>query len=61
MGLIDLRVDALTREALATDFDQAIKGEQVAAAVARMTSRRGAPRTIRLDHGPEFISKAVDR
>ncbi len=54
-------VDAFTREALAIDVDQGIKGEQVVEAMARMSSIRGAPMTIRVDNGPEFISKALDR
>ena len=54
-------VDAFTREALAIDVDQGIKGEQVVAAMTRISSTRGAPRTIRVDNGPEFISKALDR
>ena len=29
--------------------------------VTRITSMRGAPKTIRVDNGPEFISKALDR
>lgn len=54
-------VDAFTREALAIDVDQGIKGEQVVEAMTRITLSRGAPRTIRVDNGPEFISKALDR
>ena len=54
-------VDAFTREALAIDVDQGIKGEQVVAAMARVASVRGAPKTIRVDNGPEFILKALDR
>jgi putative transposase len=54
-------VDAFTREALAIDVEQGIKGEQVVAAVARIASVRGAPKSIRVDNGPEFISKALDR
>ena len=54
-------VDAFTREALAIDVDQGIKGEQVVAAVTRIASVPGAQMTIRVDNGPEFISKALDR
>lgn len=51
-------VDAFTREALAIDVDQGIKGKQVVAAMTQISSIRGAPRTIRVDNRPEFISKA---
>ncbi|ONF97289.1 IS2 transposase TnpB [Sphingomonas jeddahensis] len=54
-------VDAFTREVLAIDVHQGIKGEQVVEVMARISSTRGAPRTIRVDNGPEFISKALDR
>ena len=54
-------VDAFTREALAIDVDQGIKGEQVVATMTRISAIRGAPKTIRVDNGPEFISKALDR
>jgi putative transposase len=54
-------VDAFTREALAIEVDQGIKGEQVVAAVAQLALVRGAPRTIRVDNGPEFVSKVLDR
>ena len=54
-------VDAFTREALAIDVDQGTRGEQVVEAMTRIAAIRGAPRTIRVDNGPEFISKALDR
>ncbi len=54
-------VDAFTREALAIDVDQGIKGEQVVEVMKRISSIRGAPKTMRVDNGPEFISKALDR
>lgn len=46
-------VDAYTREALAIDVDQGIKGEQVVAAMGGIALWRVAPRTIRVDYGPE--------
>jgi putative transposase len=52
-------LDTYTREALTIDVDQGIKGEQVVEAVARISSFRGAPKTIRVDNGPEFISTAL--
>jgi putative transposase len=54
-------VDAFTREALAIDVDQGIRGEQVVAVMTWISAIRGAPKTIRVDTGPEFISKALDR
>ena len=54
-------VDAFTREALAIEVDQGIKGEQVAAVVTRLARLRGAPCAIQVDNGPEFVSKALDR
>jgi putative transposase len=54
-------VDAYTREALAIDVDQSIRGEQVVKTMTRITAVRGAPRAIRVDNDPEFISKALDR
>jgi len=54
-------VDAYTREALAIEVDQGIKGEQVVDVMTRLAFTRGTPRTIRVDNGPEFVSKALDR
>jgi putative transposase len=48
-------VDAFTREALAIEVDQGIKGDQVVAVMTRLALIRGAPRTIRVDNGPEFV------
>jgi len=54
-------VDAYTREALAIDVDQGIRGEQVVETMDRIAWVFGAPCAIRVDNGPEFISKALDR
>jgi AcrR family transcriptional regulator len=53
--------DAFTREALAIEVDQGIKGKQVVEAMTQISVIRGAPETIRVDNGPEFISKGSDR
>jgi len=54
-------VDAFTREALAIEVDQSIRGEQVVDVMTRLAVARGAPAAIRVDNGPEFVSKALDR
>ena len=55
-------VDAYTRECLAIHADQGINGEAVATVMERLTFRRGtAPAKIRVDNGPEFISRALDQ
>jgi putative transposase len=54
-------VDAFTREALTIVVDQGIRGEQVVDAMRAVAARRGAPRAIRVDNGPEFVSRALDR
>lgn len=54
-------IDIFTRECLAIEVDQGIKGEQVSRVVGQVALRRGAPKRIRVDNGPEFISSALDR
>ncbi len=54
-------VDNFTREALAIVVDGGIRGEHVVQAVEAVAARRGPPRLIRVDNGPEFVSKALDR
>ena len=54
-------VDNFTRVSLALAVDQGIKGEQVAEVLDRIVAERGAPKSIRVDNGPEFVSKALDR
>jgi putative transposase len=54
-------VDAFTRECLAIFADQGIKGEQVVDVMDRLLFERGKPPVrIRVDNGPEFISRALD-
>jgi putative transposase len=54
-------VDDFTREALAINVAQGIKREQAVEAMTRITTVRGTPRANRVDNGPEFISKVLDR
>jgi putative transposase len=54
-------VDTYTRECLAIEVDQGIRGEQVVSVLEGLKAFRGVPKTIRVDNGPEFISKALDR
>lgn len=53
-------VDRFTRECLAIEVAKSIKGRHVAAVLALLVAMRGKPRSIRVDNGPEFISKAMD-
>jgi putative transposase len=53
--------DNYTREYLAIAVDQGIKGEQVVEVLDGILMMRGAPKSIRVDNGPEFVSKALDR
>lgn len=50
-----------TRKCLAIHADQGIKGEQVVNVMDRLLFERGSPPAkIRVDNGPEFISRALD-
>jgi len=53
-------IDLFTRECLATYADKAIKGEGVCAILRHVSQERGTPRCIKVDNGPEFISRALD-
>jgi len=53
-------VDNHTRESLAIHVAQRIRGMEVAEVLERVSQEHGKPRTIRVDNGPEFISKDVD-
>lgn len=49
-----------TRECLAIDAGQHLRGEQIVAALNRLRVDRGVPKYLRTDHGSEFISRIVD-
>jgi len=54
-------VDCYTRECLAIDVGQSLKGQDVVDSLNRICGERGRPRTIKTDNGSEFISKAMDK
>jgi putative transposase len=54
-------VDEYTREALAIEVDGSIRSRRVIDVLARLVSMRGAPRYLRSDNGPEFVSMAILR
>jgi putative transposase len=54
-------IDNHTRESLAIEIGQGITGEQVVKVMNRIIAVRGAPLTIRVDNGPEFVSRALDQ
>ena len=54
-------VDNYTSECLAIDVGQSLKGEDVVRVLEQLRMTRGLPKTIKVDNGSEFISKAMDK
>jgi putative transposase len=54
-------VDCHTREALATVARTNFRAYQVAQELDRIALQRGKPRRIRVDNGPEFAGRMLDR
>ena len=52
-------IDEFTRECLAIDVAGSIRSRRVIEVLARLASERGAPRYMRSDNGPEFVSNAI--
>lgn len=52
-------VDEFTRECLAIDVAGSIRSNRVIEILAKLISIHGAPRYLRCDNGPEFVSKAI--
>lgn len=52
-------VDEVTREGLVIDVGGSIRSGRVIDVLARLVGVHGAPRHIRSDNGPEFVSRAV--
>ena len=53
-------VDDCTRECLAIEVDTSITGTRVRAVLERLAETRGLPRSITVDHGPEFEGQVLD-
>ena len=54
-------IDEYTRECLAIDVAGSIRSNRVIEVLSRLVSQRSAPRHLRSDNGPEFVSKALLR
>src|SRR5205814_10257481 len=54
-------VDTFTRLSPAIEVRQNFRGVDVVDTLERVRQEIGCPKTIRLDNGPEFISKELDR
>jgi putative transposase len=53
-------IDVYSRECLSLYADKKITGEKVVMALETICCERGAPERIKVDNGPEFISKVLD-
>ncbi len=54
-------IDEYTRECLAIDVAGSIRSSRVIEVLAKLLSRHGAPKYLRSDNGPEFVSRAILR
>ena len=54
-------VDNFSRECIALDVATGFKGTDVVEVLSRVVRDRTAPRQIRCDNGPEFVSRALDQ
>jgi putative transposase len=52
-------IDEFTRECFAIDVAGGIRSKRVIEVLSQLISVHGAPRYLRSDNGPEFVSKAV--
>ena len=54
-------IDEYTRECLAIDVAGSIRSGRVIEVLAKLVSLHGAPKYLRSDNGPEFVSRAILR
>src|SRR5260370_15791299 len=54
-------MDGYTREAPAIEVDTSLPGTRVVGVLEEAAQQRGYPEVLRVDNGPEFISRAVDQ
>jgi putative transposase len=52
-------IDEHTRESLAIDVAGSIRSGRLIEVLTKLVSKHGAPKYLRSDNGPEFVSKAV--
>lgn len=52
-------IDEYTRESLAIDVAGSIRSARVIEVLSQLISLHGAPRVLRSDNGPEFVSRAL--
>lgn len=52
-------IDEFNREALRIEVDTSLPAARVVRALSELVEVRGAPRSIRMDNGPEFIAHAL--
>jgi putative transposase len=53
-------VDNMSRESPAIEVDRSLSGQRVVAVLERLPATYGLPKTLLVDNGPEFTSKALD-
>jgi putative transposase len=53
-------VDEFTRDCLAIAVDTSLPAARVIAVLERLAGKRGLPQSLVVDHGLEFISRALD-
>ena len=54
-------VENYTRESLAIEVGQNLKGENVVNTLNHIATKRGLPATIKVDNGSEFVSRVMDK